>query len=178
MSEQQPPQVRRFPFWLTLSVLGNLVLVGLLAGIFLKGPPGHGPGRDGGKPIPGIELTEAEREGVRQLMRESFEAGRDAMAVRREAERELAAVLSAEVYDDAAARAALTRLRETDRIARETVGNHMFDGLAELSPPQRALVSKIMSGNMEKRGKRGERLEKWRERRDERKDAPPEPGPN
>jgi hypothetical protein len=25
------PQVRRFPFWLTLSVLGNLVLVGLLA---------------------------------------------------------------------------------------------------------------------------------------------------
>ena len=55
----------------------------------------------------------------------------------------------------------------------------MFDGLAELSPAQRALVAKIMSGNMEKRGKRGERLEKWRERRGERKDAPPpEPGPN
>ena len=78
----------------------------------------------------------------------------------------------------AAAKLALTRLRETDRVARETVGNHMFDGLADLSPAQRALVAKIMSGNMEKRGKRGERLEKWRERRDERKDGPPEPAPN
>ncbi|WP_291201961.1 periplasmic heavy metal sensor [Hyphomonas sp.] len=178
MSEQQQPQVRRFPFWLTLSVLGNLVLIGLLAGIFLKGPAGHDPGRDRGKGGAGIELTEAEREGVRQLMRESFEAGRDAMAARREAERELATVLRAEVYDDAAARAALMRLRETDRVARETVGNHMFDGLAELSPAQRALVARIMSGNMEKRGKRGERLEKWRERRDQRTDATPETGPN
>lgn len=176
MSEQQPP-VRRFPFWLTVSVLGNLVLVGLLAGIFLKGPSGHDPGRDRGKGEHAIELTEAERDGVRQLMRESFEAGREAMVVRREAERELAEVLRAEIYDDAAARAALTRLREADRAARETVGNHMFEGLAELSPAQRAMVSKIMSGNMEKRGKRGERLEKFRERREERKEDRTEPAP-
>lgn len=176
MSEQQP-QARRFPFWLTLSVLGNLVLVGLLAGIFLKGPLGHDPGRDRGKGAHGIELTEAERDGVRQLMRESSEAGREAMVVRREAERELAEVLRAEVYDDAAARAALTRLREADRAARDTVGDHMFDGLAELSPSQRAMVSKIMSGNMERRGKRGERLEKFRERREERKADRTEPAP-
>lgn len=160
------PQARRFPFWLTLSVLGNLVLLGLLAGIFLNAPPRFDHGRDRGDDRPRIELTDAERDGVRQLMRESFEAGRDAMAVRREAERELADVLRAEVYDDAAARAALTRLREADRVARETVGNHMFDGLADLSPNQRALVSKIMSGNLEKRGKRGEKVEKFKERRE------------
>ncbi|MFN7163706.1 MAG: periplasmic heavy metal sensor [Hyphomonas sp.] len=165
MSEQHP-QVRRFPFWLTLSVLANLVLVGLLAGIFLNGPPKPEPGRDHGRGGPVIELTDAEREGVRQLMRESFEAGRDAMNVRREAELELANVLSAEAYDDAAARAALARLREADRVARETVGNYMFDGLSELSPAQRTLVSKIMSGNMEKRGRRGDRVGKLKDRRD------------
>jgi uncharacterized membrane protein len=165
MSEQQP-QVRRFPFWLTLSVFGNLVLIGLLAGIFLNGPPHKGPGRGHDKGQPRIELSDTEREGVRELMRESFEAGREAMGVRREAERELAAVLSAESYDDAAARAALARLREADRVARETIGNHMFDGLADLSPAQRAMVSRIMSGNMEKRGHRGERLKKHKEERD------------
>ncbi|MEQ9507092.1 MAG: periplasmic heavy metal sensor [Hyphomonas sp.] len=169
------PQVRRFPFWLTLSVLGNLVLLGLIAGIFLNASPRFDKGRDRGGEAPRIELTDAERDGVRKLMRESFEAGREAMAVRREAERELADVLRAEVYDDAAARAALARLREADRVARETVGNHMFDGLAELSPDQRALVSKIMSGNLEKRGKRGERIEKFKERRDS---APPSDGPD
>ena len=168
------PQIRRFPFWLTLSVLGNLVLLGLVAGIFLNAPPRFDKGRDRGGEAPRIELTDAERDGVRKLMRESFEAGREAMAARRVAERQLAEVLRAEVYDDTAARAALSRLREADRVARETVGDHMFDGLADLSPEQRALVAKIMSGNLEKRGKRGERVDKFRERRD---GAPPPDGP-
>jgi uncharacterized membrane protein len=177
MSDQQP-QVRRFPFWLTLSVLGNLVLIGLLAGIFLKAPKGFDHGRPPGGQKPGFELTKSEREGVRNLMRESFEAGREAMMARREAERGLVDALRAEPYDDATVRAALARLREADRIARDKVSDRMLEGLDELNADQRALVAKIMSGNMDKRGKRGERLEKWRERRDERRDAPPEPGPN
>jgi uncharacterized membrane protein len=159
------PQVRRFPFWLTLSVLGNLVLIGLLAGIFLNAPPK--PGKDWRPNGPGPELSAGDREAVRELMRESFEAGREAMQVRREAERNLADTLKAEPYDEDAARAALAELREADRIARAIVADRMFEGLDELSPEQRALVAKIMSGNLEKRGKRGERLEKWRERREE-----------
>ena len=77
------PQIRRFPFWLTLSVLGNLVLLGLIAGILLNAPPRFDMGRDRGGEAPRIELTDAERDGVRKLMRESFEAGREAMAARR-----------------------------------------------------------------------------------------------
>ncbi len=171
------PKARRFPFWLTLSVLGNLVLLGLLAGIFLNAPPRfeHDRGRSGDRPR--IELTDAERDEVRQLMRESFEAGREAMGVRRDAERELAEILRTEVYDDAAAHAALAKLREADRVARDTVGDHMFDGLSELSPNQRALVSKIMSGNLEKRGKRGEKVEKFKERRENAKTNGPEEAP-
>jgi len=174
MSEQQPPQVRRFPFWLTLSVLGNLVLVGLLAGIFLKAPKGYDHGRPSDGHKPGFELTESEREGVRNLMRESFEAGREAMNARREAERALADALRAEPYDEATVRSALATLREADRIARDKVSDRMLEGLDELNADQRALVAKIMSGNMEKRGKRGEKLEKWRERREERTKPPPE----
>jgi uncharacterized membrane protein len=177
MSDQQP-QVRRFPFWLTLSVLGNLVLIGLLAGIFLKSPKGYDHGRPPGGQKPGFELTESEREGVRNLMRESFEAGREAMIARREAERALADALRAEPYDETVVRAALASLREADRIARDKVSDRMLEGLDDLNADQRALVAKIMSGNMEKRGKRGERLEKWRERREERTAPPPEPGPN
>lgn len=163
------PQVRRFPFWLTLSVLGNLVLIGLLAGIFLNAAPK--PGRDWRPHGPGPQLSAGDREAVRDLMRESFEAGREAMQVRREAERNLADTLKAEPYNEEAARTALTELREADRTARDIVADRMFEGLDELSPEQRALVANIMSGNLEKRGKRGERLEKWRERREERREG-------
>jgi uncharacterized membrane protein len=168
------PQVRRFPFWLTLSVLGNLVLIGLLAGIFLNTPPRPGWDRGGPGERPGFELSQQDREGVRQLMRASFDAGREALRARRAAERRLADALRAEPYDEAAARAALSTLREADRIARDTVADRIFDGLDELNPNQRALVARIMSGNMEKRGKAGERLERLRERRQERLEGNPD----
>jgi len=163
------PQVRRFPFWLTFSVLGNLVLIGLLAGIFLNAPSKSG--KDWRKDRPGAELTAEDREAVRELMRASFEAGREAMQVRRAAERNLADILKTEPYDETAARSALNELRAADRAAREIVADRMFEGLDELSPEQRTLVAKIMTGNLEKRAKRGERLEKWRERREQRREG-------
>lgn len=163
------PQVRRFPFWLTLSVLGNLVLVGLLAGIFLNAPPK--PGKDWRPDGPGPELSAGDRDAVRELMRESFEAGREAMQVRRAAERNLADTLKAEPYNEEASRAALAELREADRTARDIVADRMFEGMDELSPDQRALVAKLISGNLEKRGKRGEKIEKWRERREQRREG-------
>lgn len=172
--------VRRFPFWLTLSVLGNLVLLGLLAGIFLKAPkPVHKPHGDR---HPHIELTEAEREGVRDLMRESFEAARPVMEARREAERALAEALKADPYNEEAARAALARLREADRAAREAMGDHMFDRLATLSPDQREVIAAIIAGNMEKRGKRHKKLREFKERREEMREQhegemPPPPPP-
>lgn len=181
MSDTQP-QARRFPFLLTLSVLGNLVLLGLLAGIFLKGPhKGYGD-RDRGPDKPGIELSKEDREAVRELMHASFEAGREAVEVRRGAEKTLAEVLRAEPYNEEAARTALNNLRDADKQARDIVADRMIDGLDELSAEQRALVAKLMTGNMDRRGKRGERLEKFRERRDgERSDrpleAPPAPPP-
>lgn len=169
MSETQP---RRFPFWLTLSVLGNLVLLGLLAGIFLKAPkPMHARIHED---RPAIMLSEEDRAAVRQLMRESFEAGREAMEVRRTAERTLAETLRAEPYDEAAARAALASLREADRTARDIVADRMFDGLSDLSPDQRALVAKIMAGNLDKRGKRHDKIKKFREHRGEAPPPPPE----
>lgn len=164
-------QVRRFPFWLTVSVLGNLVLLGLLAGIFLNAP--KPPRHDGKSDRPHIVLSDEDREAVRQLMRDSFEAGREAMEVRRAAERTLAETLRAEPYDETAARTALANLREADRAARDIVADRMFDGLSELSPDQRALVAKIMAGNLDKRGKAHDKIKKFREMRG--KESPPQP---
>lgn len=159
------PQVRRFPFWLTLSVLGNLVLVGLLAGIFLNAPAKAG--RDWKPDDKAPEVSREDRETVRALMRKSFEAGREEMAARRAAEQKLADAFKAEPYDEAAARAAHAQLREADRKARDVMAESMFEGMGDLTTEQRALVAKVMTGKLEKRGKRGERLEKWRERREE-----------
>ena len=47
-------------------------------------------------------------------------------------------------------------------------GNHVWSFFgSDVATEQRALVAKVMTGKLEKRGKRGERLEKWRERREE-----------
>jgi uncharacterized membrane protein len=159
------PQIPRLGFWLTASVLGNLVLVGLLAGIFLNAPPK--PGRDGRPDLRGAQISREDREVVRALMRESFEAGREAMVARRLAERRVAETFRAEPYDQAGARAAHEELREADRKARDIMADRMFEGMPELTPAQRALVARVVSGNIEKRGMRSERLEAWRERREE-----------
>lgn len=170
------PKARRFPFWLTLSVLGNLVLVGLVAGIFLNAPVKPGWSRSGPSQPAAMKLSDDDRAGVRRLMRSSFDAGREALVNRRGAERNFADALRAEPYDEAGVRQALAALREADRIARDKVADHMIDGLDELNPDQRAMVAKIMSGNMERRSKAGERLEKLRERRMERREEGPESG--
>ena len=157
--------VRRFPFWLTLSALGNLVMLGLLAGIFLNAPKPDEKPR--GERRPHMELTLAEREGVRDLMRESFEAARPAMEARREAERALAEALKTDPYNEEVSRAALSRLREADLAAREAMGNHMFDRLGDLSPEQREVIALVIAGNMEKRGKRHKKFRDFKERREE-----------
>ena len=160
---------RRFPFLLTASVLTNLMLVGLLAGIFLRSPPRPLPGPGGMPGGPGLELSQDERDEVRQLIRDSLAGGRPHIEAGREAERKFVEILTAEPYDKVAARAALAELRAADRLARDTVANMMLDGMDELSAEQRGLVAKLMANNLDKRRQRHERFEKFRERRDERR---------
>jgi uncharacterized membrane protein len=159
------PQVRRFPFLLTISVLTNLVLLGLIAGVLYKARP-EPPPPAGERP--GFELSREDRDAVRQLMRASFEAGRESLEARHAAERHLVEVLSAEPYDEAAARVALAELREADEASRDIVARHMLDGMGDLSSEQRGLVARLMAGNLERRGGHRGKLEKLRERREER----------
>ena len=65
MSETHP--TRRIPFWLTLSVMANLLLVGLLVGMALRAPM-HGRGPDGGDgPRPPMLDAEAVRKAFASL---------------------------------------------------------------------------------------------------------------
>lgn len=163
------PGARRFPFWLTVSVLSNLVLAGMVAGIFLNSPAKPGWSRSGSGQPAVIALSDEDRAGVRRLMRSSFEAGREALGARRAGERRLADALRAEPYDETGVRQALAALREADRIARDKVADHMIDGLDELNPDQRAMVARALSGSLERRSREGERLETFRERQRERR---------
>ena len=160
---------RRFPFLLTASVLGNLVLIGLVAGIFLRSSPRPPPGPGGMPGGPGFELSQHERDVVRRLLRDSVAEGRSQIEAGREAERKFVEILTAEPYDETAARAALAELRAADGTARDTVANRMLDGMDEVSAEQRGLVAKLMANNLDKRMQRHDRFEKFRERRDERR---------
>jgi hypothetical protein len=78
MSETQTK--RRIPFWLTLSVMANLLLFGLITGMVLR-TPHHRMGPDGmGHERPPV-LGEASREDrmmVRRMMMEAFQSAKRA----------------------------------------------------------------------------------------------------
>lgn len=145
----------RSPNWLVPAALGvslivNLGLGGYVAGQHLRPEPPkqerpHGP-RGHERPEGMPDVSREERREVRQLMRRGFEAAGAELEARRAAERQLAAVLTAEPFDRTAAEAALHELRDADTRMRDRIGLEVIAGLDELSPDQRAWVAYILSG--------------------------------
>ena len=148
------------PNWLVPAALGaslivNLGLGGYVAGQHLRPEPPkqerpHGP-RGHERPEGMPEISREDRREVRQLMRRGFEAAGAELEARRAAERRLAAVLSVEPFDQAAAQAALAELREADTRLRDRIGVEVIGGLDGLSADQRAWVAYILSGPRDER---------------------------
>ncbi|HAE94062.1 MAG TPA: hypothetical protein DCG65_05850, partial [Hyphomonas atlantica] len=69
MSDTSAPKPRRISFWLTVSLLFNLLLLGLIAGMLVRQMPDRDRGRD--RPSVERDISSDTRRAMFGLMRES-----------------------------------------------------------------------------------------------------------
>jgi uncharacterized membrane protein len=145
MSETRPK--RQIPFWLTLSVMANLLLVGLVAGALLRGHPG-GPAPDGmrGDRPPMLEgASREDRVLVRRIMMEAFRSAQSEVENRRGARASLAEALQIDPYDREAVRRAFVGLRKSDEAVHSEIHETLVDRLDELGIEQRKALAEMLS---------------------------------
>ncbi len=143
------PARKPLPFWLFASVLINMILIGLIAGLFLR--PGHGPAHGPGRPFEAGEISREDRLAVRAVMARGIEASRAEIAARRNAEEAMVATLRAEPFDPDAARIALEAFRTADCEARDAAAGAIFSELNDLTADQRAIAVRILASGPDRR---------------------------
>jgi uncharacterized membrane protein len=142
-----PTPKRRIPFWLTLSIMANLLLVGLVAGMMLR-TPYHRFGSEGVAPQrPPIlgEASHGDRMVVRRMMMEAFQSADTEVAVRRTARATLGEALQIDPYDSDAVRRAFAALRLSDEAVHSAIHESLVDRLGELSVEQRTALAEMLS---------------------------------
>ena len=171
MSETR--STRRIPFWLTLSVMANLLLVGLLIGMALRGP-GFGPGPEGmeGRRPPMLEGANPEdRKVVRKMMMETFHSAEAEMEDRRVVRETLGEALQIDPYDPEAVRRAFASLRIADEAVHSKIQESLVHRMGELTLDQRKSLADMLSHEP------GEGLGRRRMRMGGEGDGPPGPPP-
>ena len=142
-----PTPKRRIPFWLTLSIMANLLLLGLVVGSVLRsphhrlGPDGMAPQRP---PILG-EASHGDRMMVRRIMMEAFQSADMEVADRRAVRATLGEALQIDPYDPEAVRRAFASLRMSDEAVHTAIHESLVDRLGELSVEQRTALAEMLS---------------------------------
>ena len=139
MSETPVRTPRRISFWMTLSLLFNLLLLGLVAGILVRQMPDRD--RQGDRPRFSQDIAPETRRAMFGLMRESYRETRAERDVRNEARKRLAEALKAEPFDAARVRGAFAELRLTDDAVHAATHEAMVARLEALPPEQRRAMA-------------------------------------
>ena len=160
-----------FPLLLTISVLANLLLAGLVAGYLIgKGPDRERGERDGPPPGPMrseymlargiVDLGPAEdRRAVIGMFRDVVLQNGPDLRRRIAARSALGEAISREPYDAAAVRAAMDELQVIDRDLQRAFQEAIVTRLGELTPEQRRQLTEAM-------GRERRRSERFREHRE------------
>lgn len=169
-----------FPSWLGwVSLLGNLLLVGVIAGHLLAGglrPPEHRPPPQSRAPDADRALAEAivsavpegERRAVRRELMQAWRAAGSEREALNAARRAVSAALVSEPFDRRAVEEALAGVREADSTVRGVLQDHLLDYFEAMPADQRARVVERLSEEGRRFPRRPGRVAT---------DAPPPPPP-
>ncbi len=138
-----PPRNRRWLRWaFGASLAANLLFVGFLAGVALRGGPAHGlRGNDPGFVAFARALPEEHRHALRQAIRGSegeWRSGRDAM---RAAMAEIRAALAQEPFDPGRLRRALATRRAAQDGLAERAATLLTERIERMSPEERVALA-------------------------------------
>ncbi|MCA8900503.1 MAG: periplasmic heavy metal sensor [Hyphomonas sp.] len=151
-----PPRTRHVPFWLVISLMANMMLVGLFAGMFLRsGPKPHeAPHR---KPPIAWVSHEGDRMEVAAVMRQAFEASEEERSERIAARKALADALGKDPYNADAVRTAFAGLRAADMAVHAATHEEMVEQFASLPVEERVRMAEILTRGPMTMMPRGER---------------------
>ena len=139
-----PETSRQWPRWLIVSLMANMVLVGLMAGFLLQAGPKGKP--DGPPPerFTWASRDDGSRKVMKQVFREAFAASREERAARAEVRARLGEAVAAEPYDADAVREAFRELRTADDTVNAVMHDAMVDLFATMSVEERAQMARIL----------------------------------
>lgn len=155
---------RRLPVFLLLSLMVNMLLVGILAGQFLAERE-RGGARLAGPPPAEARLVRSllqtldapDRAELRRAFGEVLRGNRDLIRERRQARRDMAAALGADPFRADELRAAFARMRTADAALQQSVQSALADQMAQLSPHQRRALSDLLSERFDRHHRGGGR---------------------
>lgn len=148
--------------WLIASVLLNMLLIGIIAGLIVRGDDSAratGPGQPGTE-RPFFDASPEDRRAVGRLLREGFQNVKPLRESQRQKRRELAKLLGTETYDAEAVKTLLAEMRASDEAVTAKIHSLIEPQLADLTPTQRKIVADALTrgpGRVGRRGERGER---------------------
>lgn len=178
------PQKRQLPFWLMLSIMVNLALLGLAAGLFINRGD-HRPHKAMDRHAEHMSISHEDRRFVGKVIREAFTAAEPEMQARREAGKALGIVVAADPLDMEQVRAAIAKMRKADEALHDALDGALVPRLEDLTPRQRAVFARTLSrdpGEMARIRSKRDKRRKWiieRRRGDvpSPEDGPPKHGP-
>lgn len=142
MTETSPP--KRFSFWLTVSLLVNMVLIGLVIGMSVR-EHRQDSRRDDYRARISRDLQSDERQALRAMMRDAFRQTKAERDVRSAAREQLAEAINAEPFDEAAVDAAFMAVREADHDLHAATHRILMDKLEEMPVEQRRALMRVIA---------------------------------
>ncbi len=146
--------------WLLIaSVALNLVFVGGLAALWLKGPPGHWRGGGASQTAFGLmkfsrELPPERRDAVRRHLKDARPALKATQNELRQVRAKAAEVLGSATYTAEAMRAALDSVASTDNRLRDMGTDALMKAIGELTPEDRKKLAESWTRRLEREQKR------------------------
>lgn len=139
-----PETSRRWPRWLIVSLMANMILLGLLAGFLLQaGPTGKPHGAPSERPS-WASRDDGSRDIMRRVFRQAFEASGEERTARAEARARLGDAVAADPYDADAVREAFRELRAADDTVNEAMHEAMVDLFATMPVDERAKMARFL----------------------------------
>jgi uncharacterized membrane protein len=148
MSDTPARPPRRISFWMTISLLFNLLLLGLVVGMLVRQVPETSRRDD--RPRFARDIDPETRRAMFGLMRESYRESRSERDARNEARARLADALKADPFDAEEARAAFEGLRTADNAVHATTHQAMIARLETLPPEQRRAMADLLARGPER----------------------------
>lgn len=136
-----PASPRRLPFWLVISLMANMALIGLLAGVLLRPSP---PAPRGGDTRFAWVPKDGDRAAIGRVMHEAFGASEQERQVRADVRRALGEAVAKDPYDEGAVREAFQTLRAADESVNAATQEAMVKLLADLPLEDRKRVAMFL----------------------------------